>query len=155
MIDFNEPEFVGKFPIRQDIQALPADEPKELSPWRIGSIYDGFPIMRLSKYAQKKLTIEQQLDPSKWPRNAADTEYKYHKMITTQDGLKIGDRVIVQSSFSSWRSYGVYLESEMIKSEDGNYVITEFGEDDRKCWTTTGVIHPSIIEGKCPLKVTL
>lgn len=154
-IILGEPEFIGEFPIRQDIKVLPANAKTIDKRWKIESVYNGFPIMKLSKYAQKKLTIEQQLDPSKWPLNAAKTAYKYHKLITTEDGLSIGDRVIIHSSFSSWRSYGVYLESEMIKSEDGNYVTTKFNGDDRGCWTTTCVIHPDIIEGKCPLKVTL
>jgi hypothetical protein len=43
----------------------------------------------------------------------------------------------------------------MIKAECGNYSSIAFSEDDRECWTTSGSFHPSIIEGKVPLRVTL
>jgi hypothetical protein len=155
-IIMGEPEFIGKFPIRQDIQVLPADAKTIDKRWTILNSYCGFEIMRLSKYAQKKLSIEQQLDIRAWPRNAADTKYKYHKTITTEDGLKVGDRVVVKSCpCDYWYYYGVLLENGMIKAECGNYSSIAFSEDDRECWTTSGSFHPSIIEGKVPLRVTL
>ena len=142
-----------KFPIRQDITVLSADKASPRLGWIIKE-YIGSEIYKLSKYAQKKLTIEQQLDTRKWPRYLINQNLKFHKNIKEKDGLKEGDLVVVKANpFDYWFDFGVVMKDGgsvshklYVEAQNGCYVVINFNEDDRECWTTGCVINRRALE---------
>jgi hypothetical protein len=115
-----EPEFFGKFPVRTELIVLPADPPdRKPIGWTVRT-YSGFEILRLVTPGEPGVTI------------------------TKKEDLKVGDEILVMGLF------GGYLKMVVEQDEDGDlfarggeHLISSlaFGEDDRECWVSTGLIN--------------
>lgn len=121
----DNPEFVGRIPVRTEITVLPADEPKKLG-WRIQS-YDGAEVFLLTSAG----------DVIKSP-------------ITDQEALKEGMRVSAWGG--TWL---VKKDEYKVLYLDGsrNIGTLSFDEDDRHCWACTGIINKRLVSP--PKKITI
>lgn len=104
----SEPEFIGKFPIRSEIEVLPADEK------RAESIGFNFHV-----------------------REGTEVESLDGEILTSRDDIKEGMEVIVTTLVGRMKMRVVKDGSEF-RAEVGSTVANlEFGKDDRNCWIST------------------
>ena len=124
MTDKIKKEVVGKIPIRTELEILPADEPKQLKiGWTVKE-YIGGEIFKLDANGQmitEPLTNKTDLIPGMIV--AAPTLFGY--VNTTIDVDQYG---------------------EVFGTSGGLYIMLSFGEDDRKCWVSSGAINMKAIK---------
>jgi len=126
-MQIGESEFIGNMPIRQDIEVLPADEPKQMKlGWTI--------------FEQSGGSIYLANDLSENP-------------ISTRDGIKIGDEIIVPTLFGDIQMTVTELNDNEGTADSGYTLgLLEFGIDSRNCWTSSSAINKKCLN---KLKVSI
>ena len=110
----DEPETVGRFPIRNDIEVLPYKEDKNIG-WVVEKEYSGAEI----------------------------TKPGSSELLTKESDLQVGDKIIVPTLFGSCNgvvekdSYGVLY----VRIGEHTVADLHFSTDDRKCWVTLAAIN--------------
>jgi hypothetical protein len=148
VFQIGEKEYVGAFPIRQDITVIKPDKPekpeKPMVGWYIYEV-NGIELYKLSDYAQKKLSFKEMFSFKGFPRYK-NGKLRFHRRVYEEDGIKVGDRVLVTDLFGTY--FGTIDEYESgtlyAISDNGNHIVLEFSKDHRKCWVCTAAINPSV-----------
>jgi len=126
-IQIGESEFIGNMPIRQEIEILPADESKQM---KLG------------------WTIVEQSGGSIYLANDIN-----ENPITTRDGIKIGDEIIVPTLFGIVQMTVTELNGNEGTADSGYTLgLLEFGTDSRNCWTSSSSINKKCLN---KLKVSI
>jgi len=110
----SEPEVVGQFPIRNDIEILPYKEDKNIG-WTIENYYSGAEI----------------------------TKPGSPEPLTKESDLQVGDEIIVPTLFGSHNGTVEKDSYGKLYAKIGESLVADlyFGTDDRKCWITLSTIN--------------
>lgn len=118
IVQLGEPEFVGRIPVRTELQVLSADNPTERT---IGWVVQEF-------------------------SGAEVTRPHSDESLTNENDIKEGDRLWVPMLFGTYEMT-VYREGGKLYAETADSVaILEFAADSRKCWTTPGAFHKKALK---------
>lgn len=112
----NEPENFGKFPVRTEINVLPADELSKVIGWKIEKGYHGTEICLADDENQNPLE-------------------SLHSII-------IGSKIIVHTLVGSIKMTVTKLNKRKGQAESkGTIALLEFDSDDRHCWVSSSSIN--------------
>lgn len=125
----SKPEHFGQFPVRTEIEVLPADEPSEKKiGWEV-RCYDGTEVY--------KVIVS----------SFVATEFK-EQPLTNFDDIKPGDRLVVQTLVGRRNMIArMDDEDEGLYAEcDGLLADLVFDSDDRHCWISTYAINTRCLD---------
>ena len=147
--EFNigEPEYVGNFPIRQDITVLPAGDPKKL---RLGfKLYEGFEI----HWPADGLLLEKEMsDPNNLEEIEGSERKKYIGLshldkegnnefaITKFSDLKVGDEIHTCQGLMKITDLNEAEQTGFARQSNYLGCQLEFAKDDRECWVSNNII---------------
>ena len=106
----SEPEVVGRFPIRQNIEVIPTDKENENIGWTC------------QEYVGAEITKPGNSEP-----------------LTKESDLQVGDKIIVPTLFGNYNGIVEKNEYGELHAKIGDHLIADlrFAEDDRNCWVAT------------------
>lgn len=167
------PEFVGAFPVRQDVTVLPADDPgRQRINWVVHE-YAGTEAFDLSGFFKAGGRIG---DISELPEGGWHEDWSIWKIVdeglevqfllpgirtgkttiptATRQGLTVGDRLVVCGliGFDVATVTEVNGDSALAESS-GSLWPLEFSKDDRKCWVCTCQMNKSLFNSNVNLSV--
>ncbi len=110
-----EPEFVGQFPIRQDIEVIPADKEDKSIGWTVENYYSGAEI----------------------------TKPGSSEPLTKESDLQVGDKIIVPTLFGNHNGVVEKDSYSVLYAKIGENLVADlhFSTDDRRCWITFSTIN--------------
>ena len=110
----SEPEVVGRFPIRQDIEIIPADKEKKSVGWTC------------CEYSGAEITKPGSSEP-----------------LTKESDLQVGDKIIVPTLVGEYNGTVEKHSDGKLYAKIGDHTVADlcFAADDRKCWVTTYAIN--------------
>lgn len=119
----SEPEFIGEFKPRQDIEILPADAPKD---------------MKIGWYTQTYMGCEVYKDlETKQP-------------LLSYNDIQPGD--VIYAAFITGGYAKVTVKDKKTGETDSNLYMLDFDTDDRHCWTCGGIVNKKLLSFNIELK---
>lgn len=109
-----EPEFVGRFPIRQDIEVIPADKENINVGWSC------------REYSGAEITKPGSSEP-----------------LIKESDLQVGDKIIVPTLFGNYNGTVEKDSGGELYAKIGDHTVADlcFSTDDRKCWITNCAVN--------------
>jgi hypothetical protein len=109
-----EPEFVGRFPIRQDIEIIPADKENINIGWSC------------REYSGAEITKPGSSEP-----------------LIKESDLQVGDKIIVPTLFGNHNGVVEKDSYSVLYAKIGENLVADlhFSTDDRRCWITFSTIN--------------
>lgn len=143
-----EPEFLGKLSIKQELTILKADKPNIDIGWKCFE-YQGAEILRKKKeysYITNNEIIKGFCERKEESVHSSNT-MKYLEVIKEKDSLKVEDEVLVFRFFDiDFAKIRENNDSKELYAETSySLFFLEFGKDDRNCWVCGGECNKSAL----------